>query len=74
MKLKMLKTVFDGRTYHKAGQIVDVNKDVERHYLNKGFAQSLKQEVVEEVETIDSIEDEAELETKEEKKVYKKRK
>ena len=71
MKLKMLKTVFDGKTYHKAGEIVDVNKDIERHYLHKGFAQVIEAEIENNEEAEIIVE---EIETKEEKKVYKKRK
>ena len=38
-KVLMRKTVFDNRSgYHRAGEIVTVSADVERHYLHHGYA------------------------------------
>lgn len=66
----MLKTVFDGITYHKSGQDVDVSNDTAKWYFDKGFAQEIKTDEP----TIEIVKEEkAEIETKEEKKVYKRK-
>jgi predicted GNAT family acetyltransferase len=82
-KLLMSKTVFDGKVYHKAGEIIEVKPEVEKWYLGKGFAKKLDDKIIDELEEIESsnlkwtnpevIEPEV-IETKEEKKVYRKRK
>lgn len=77
-KVLMKKTVHDGKVYHRAGELVEVKPEVAKWYLEKGFAVKLLPKVEEAV-----IEDLQEpeikihadvIETKEEKKVYKKRK
>lgn len=76
-KLLMSRTVFDGKVYHKAGNIVEVNSETEKWYLQKGFAYKFDDKIIEELEEIEETEiaNEPEvIETKEEKKVYRKRK
>jgi len=74
-KVLMRKTVFDNKTgYHKAGEIVTVSADVERHYLAHNYAVKAEAEIVETI--VEAIEIETkveavEAETKEEKIVYK---
>lgn len=76
-KLLMSRTVFDGKVYHKAGNIVEVKPEVEKWYLEKGFAYKFDDKIIEELEEIEDVavmpEPEV-IETKEEKKVYRKRK
>lgn len=68
-KVLMKKTVFDNRSgYHKAGEIVTVSPDVERHYLAHGYATL---PIDEEPEVIAPVVEAVEVETKEEKIVYK---
>lgn len=70
-KVLMKKTVFDNKTgYHRAGEIIMVSADVERHYLAHNYAVKPEEEtpIVEIAETkVEAIE----VETKEEKIVYK---
>jgi ribosomal protein L9 len=79
-KLLMKKTVYDGKIYHKAGELVEVSNEVAKWYLGKNFAAKLDSKIVEELEEMEAeIEKESEaieseIETKEEKKVYRKRK
>lgn len=75
-KLLMKKTVYDGKIYHKAGELVEVSNEVAKWYLGKNFAAKLDSKIVEELEEIESESEaiEFEIETKEEKKVYRKRK
>jgi len=76
-KLLMSRTVFDGKVYHKAGNIVEVKPEVEKWYLEKGFAYKFDDKIIEELEEIEEVEVMPEpevIETKEEKKVYRKRK
>jgi hypothetical protein len=75
-KLLMKKTVYDGKIYHKAGELVEVSNEVAKWYLGKNFAAKLDTKIVEELEEIESESEaiESEIETKEEKKVYRKRK
>jgi hypothetical protein len=75
-KLLMKKTVYDGKIYHKAGELVEVSNEVAKWYLGKNFAAKLDSKIVEELEEIESESEaiESEIETKEEKKVYRKRK
>jgi hypothetical protein len=75
-KLLMKKTVYDGKIYHKAGELVEVSNEVAKWYLEKNFAAKLDTKIVEELEEIESESEaiESEIETKEEKKVYRKRK
>lgn len=75
-KLLMKKTVYDGKIYHKAGELVEVSNEVAKWYLDKNFAAKLDSKIVEELEEIESESEEieSEIETKEEKKVYRKRK
>ena len=76
----MRKTVFDNKTgYHRAGEIVTVSADVERHYLAHNYAikaeadqpepqiVELKVEAIEIETKVEAVE----VETKEEKIVYK---
>ena len=73
-KVLMRKTVFDNKTgYHKAGEIVTVSADVEKHYLAHNYAIKAKAEIVETI--VDAIEIETkveaiEVETKEQKMIY----
>jgi hypothetical protein len=75
-KLLMKKTVYDGKIYHKAGELVEVSNEVAKWYLGKNFADKLDSKIVEELEAIESESEEieSEIETKEEKKVSRKRK
>ena len=75
-KLLMKKTVYDGKIYHKAGELVEVSNEVAKWYLGKNFAAKLDSKIVEELEAIESESEEieSEIETKEEKKVSRKRK
>lgn len=75
-KLLMNKTVYDGKIYHKAGELVQVSNDVAKWYLEKNYAAKLDNKIVQELEEIESESEEieSEIETKEEKKVYRKRK
>lgn len=66
----MLKTVYDGKVYHKSGQDVDVSNDIAKWYFEKGFAQEIK---IDEPTIEITKEEKAEIETKEEKKVYKRK-
>jgi len=68
MKVKMIKTVFDGKVYHKAGQEVDITNDVAKWYFNNGYAEEIK---IDE-STIEIVPEQEVIETKEEKKVYRK--
>lgn len=68
MKVKMIKTVFDGKVYHKAGQEVDITNDVAKWYFNNGYAEEIK---IDEP-TIEIVPEQEVIETKEEKKVYRK--
>jgi hypothetical protein len=75
-KVLMKKTVFDNKTgYHKAGEIVTVSADVERHYLahNFGIKVEIQPEVIAPI--VEAIEIETkveavEVETKEQKMIY----
>jgi hypothetical protein len=70
-KVLMRKTVFDNKTgYHRAGEIVTVSADVERHYLAHNYAVKSEEETPV-VEVIAPIVEAVEAETKEEKIVYK---
>lgn len=77
-KVLMKKTVHDGKVYHRAGELVEVKPEVAKWYLDKGFAVKLSPKV--EKAVIEDLQEpeikiEAEtIETKEEKKVYRKRK
>jgi hypothetical protein len=67
-KVLMRKTVFDNKTgYHRAGEIVTVSADVERHYLAHNFGTKVEDQP----EVIAPIVEAVEVETKEEKIVYK---
>lgn len=67
-KVLMRKTVFDNKTgYHRAGEIVSVSADVERHYLAHNFGTKVEDQP----EIIAPIVEAVEVETKEEKIVYK---
>ena len=69
-KVLMKKTVFDNKTgYHKAGEIVTVSADVERHYLTHNYATKPDEEIAV-VEVIEPKVETVEVETKEEKLVY----
>ena len=69
-KVLMRKTVFDNKTgYHRAGEIVNVSADVERHYLANNFAVKPDEEKPV-VEVIEPKVEAVEVETKEEKLVY----
>jgi hypothetical protein len=70
-KVLMKKTVFDNKTgYHKAGEIITVSADVERHYLAHNYAIKPEEETPV-VEVIEPQVEAVEVETKEEKIVYK---
>jgi len=64
MKVKMIKNVYDGKVYHKAGQQVDITNDVATWYFSQGYAEKIH---IDEP-TIEIVKEEkAEIETKEEK-------
>jgi hypothetical protein len=69
-KVLMRKTVFDNKTgYHRAGEIITVSADVERHYLAHNYA--IKAEADKpEPEVVETKVEAVEVETKEEKLVY----
>jgi hypothetical protein len=70
-KVLMRKTVFDNKTgYHRAGEIVSVSADVERHYLAHNYAVKPEEETPV-VDVIEPVLEAIEAETKEEKIVYK---
>lgn len=67
-KVLMRKTVFDNKSgYHKAGEIVTVSIEVEKHYLANSYATK----VDDSPEVVAPIVEAVEVETKEEKIVYK---
>jgi hypothetical protein len=69
-KVLMKKTVFDNKTgYHRAGEIITVSADVERHYLAHNYAVKPEEETPV-VEVIEHKVEAVEVETKEEKLVY----
>jgi hypothetical protein len=70
-KVLMRKTVFDNKTgYHRAGEIIMVSDHVERHYLAHNYAVKPEEETPV-VEVIEPVVEAVEVETKEEKIVYK---
>jgi hypothetical protein len=77
-KVLMKKTVHDGKVYHRAGELVEVKPEVAKWYIEKNFAVKLSEKV--EAAVIEDLQEpeikiEADtIETKEEKKVYRKRK
>lgn len=77
-KVLMKKTVHDGKVYHRAGELVEVKPEVAKWYLEKGFAVKLspkvEEAVIEDLQEPEIKIDADVIETKEEKKVYKKRK
>ena len=67
-KVLMRKTVFDNKSgYHRAGEIVTLSADVERHYLVNNFATKVQDQP----EVVAPVVEAVEVETKEEKIVYK---
>ena len=75
-KVLMKKTVFDNKSgYHKAGEIVTLSADVERHYLANNFGTKVEDQPeviapkVEAVEVETKVEA-VEVETKEQKMIY----
>lgn len=67
-KVLMRKTVFDNKSgYHRAGEIVTLSADVERHYLVNNFATKVEDQP----EVVTPVVEAVEVETKEEKIVYK---
>lgn len=67
-KVLMRKTVFDNKSgYHRAGEIVTLSADVERHYLVNNFATKVEDQPEVVVPVVEAVE----VETKEEKIVYK---
>lgn len=70
-KVLMRKTVFDNKTgYHRAGEIIMVSDHVERHYLTHNYAVKPEEEIPV-VGVIEPVVEAVEVETKEEKIVYK---
>ena len=70
-KVLMRKTVFDNKTgYHRAGEIIMVSDHVERHYLAHNYAVKPEEETPV-VEVIEPVVEAVQVETKEEKIVYK---
>jgi hypothetical protein len=70
-KVLMRKTVFDNKTgYHRAGEIIMVSDHVERHYLAHNYAVKPEEETPV-IEVIEPVAEAVEVETKEEKIVYK---
>lgn len=67
-KVLMRKTVFDNKSgYHRAGEVVTLSADVEKHYLVNNFATKVEDQP----EVVEPIVEAVEVETKEEKLVYK---
>lgn len=67
-KVLMRKTVFDNKSgYHRAGEIVTLSADVERHYLVNNFATKVEDQPAVVTPVVEAVE----VETKEEKIVYK---
>lgn len=73
-KVLMQKTVFDGKVYHKSGQIVEIKDELAAFYYQRGFAVELKKEIIQELEYMEAEEKEEKpaIETKE-LKVYKRK-
>lgn len=63
----MQKTVFDGKVYHKAGEIVEIKDDLAAFYYSRKFAFELKEDVVQQLGEIEAEEKEEKpvIETKE---------
>lgn len=59
-KVLMLKTVFDGNIYHRAGQKIEINGETLKMYLQRNYATEIQEK----------IESETVIESKEEKIVY----
>lgn len=70
IKLQMKKTVYDGKVYHKANEIVEVTDEKAKMYIERGYAFAHKEPKPEIVET----KEEVSVETKEQKVVYKTKK
>jgi len=68
-KVLMQKTVFDGKVYHRAGQIVEIKDELAKFYYSRGFAFELKEEIIDELIEMEEEEkqEKAEIETKEQK-------
>ena len=68
-KVLMQKTVFDGKTYHRAGQIVEIKDELAKFYYSRGFAFELKEEIIDELIEMEEEEkqEKAGIETKEQK-------
>lgn len=66
-KVLMQKTVFDGKVYHKAGEIVEIKDELAKFYYSRGFAFELKEEIIDELIELEEEEkqEKAEVETKE---------
>lgn len=66
-KVLMRKTVFDNKSgYHRAGEIVTLSADVERHYLANNFGTKVEDQPEVVAPKVEAVE----VETKEEKLVY----
>lgn len=62
-KVEMIKNVDDGITYRKAGTIQDISSDLEKLYLEKGWAIKVKQPKTKKEEPIIELSDDEILET-----------
>lgn len=68
-KVLMQKTVFDGKVYHKSGQIVEIKDELAAFYYSRGFAIEIKEQIIEELEEMETEQKEEKpaIETKEQK-------
>jgi hypothetical protein len=62
-KVQMLKNVNDGIAYHKADLIYEVSNEIEKLYIEKGWAMKVKQPKTKKEEPIIEISDDEILET-----------
>lgn len=71
-KVLMLKTVYDGKVYHKAGEKVEISEEKFKSYIERGFAKEFVVEWEDKNQIIDSPVQVPTIETKEQK--FKKKK
>jgi len=71
-KVLMLKTVYDGKVYHKDGEQVEISEEKFKSYIERGFAKEIVSKWEEANVIIDSPIQVPTIETKEQK--FKKKK
>ncbi len=66
-KVLMQKTVFDGKVYHKSGQIVEIKDELAAFYYQRRFAVEIKEQIIDELEEMEAEQKEEKpaIETKE---------